>query len=225
MSDLPAGPVIVNVVKLPEDPAAPCPNSRARPAGLRSRAGARRRSRVYPPQPSLPDRPASSTSGGNPPASSRPCRSRHISASSLLLHFLPAFKVGYGTNPLTPARIHTTANGGRREGERSSPDLGDSPDLPADPPRPGRSAPASRMTCSRCPTRWHATAGSATTLTRLPLTPQRARRRARRRPARLSSVTPPRCAQQPVLYRRAHRSQRGHADTERISRDDPDQRS
>src|SRR5580693_10719306 len=43
--------------------------------------------------------------------------------------------------PLTPGRIPTTANGGRREGERPSPDLGDSPDLPADPPRSGWSAP------------------------------------------------------------------------------------
>ena len=38
MSDLPAGPVIVNVVKLPKDPAAPCPNSRARPAAPRPEA-------------------------------------------------------------------------------------------------------------------------------------------------------------------------------------------
>ena len=32
---------------------------------------------------------------------------------------------------MTPARILITANGGRREGERSSPDSGDPPDLPA----------------------------------------------------------------------------------------------
>src|SRR6202044_2400799 len=44
-----------------------------------------------------------------------------------------------------------TANGGRLEGDRSSPDLGDSPELPADPPRSGWSAPALRLTCS--PTR------------------------------------------------------------------------
>src|ERR1700722_15454442 len=40
--------------------------------------------------------------------------------------FPPAFKQGYGS-PLAPARILTTTNGGRREGEGSSPDLGDSP--------------------------------------------------------------------------------------------------
>src|SRR5579872_6902365 len=33
------------------------------------------------------------------------------------------------SSPLSSARILTTANGGRRKGERSSPDLGDSPDL------------------------------------------------------------------------------------------------
>jgi hypothetical protein len=38
---------------------------------------------------------------------------------------------------MTPARILITANGGRQEGERSSPDSGDPPDLPADPPRAG----------------------------------------------------------------------------------------
>src|SRR5580700_8630434 len=48
----------------------------------------------------------------------------------------PAFNRATGS-PLAPARILTTTNGGRRAGERSSPDLGDSPDLSADPTRSG----------------------------------------------------------------------------------------
>ena len=137
----------------------------------------------------------------------------------------PGRQSGLQDQPLTPARILTTANGGRREGERSSPDLGDSPDLPADPPRPGRSAPASRMTCSRRPTRRHATAGSATTLTWLPL--------ARNGHAAARGAGPHDLTQS--LRHGAHNNQSGiavpivlsavQADAERISRDGPDQRS
>jgi hypothetical protein len=75
--------------------------------------------------------------------------------------------------------------------------------------------PALRMTCSRCSTRWHARANTATTPAWPPLTPQRARRRGRWRSARLNSVTPPWRAQQPVFCHRAHGSQRGYADAER----------
>jgi hypothetical protein len=63
--------------------------------------------------------------------------------------------------------------------------------------------------------RWHARASTATTSAWPPLTPQRARRRARRRSGRLNSVTPPWRAQQPVFCHRAHGSQRGYADAER----------
>src|ERR1700722_20491161 len=43
--------------------------------------------------------------------------------------------------PLIPHRKRHIVNGGRREGEGASPDPGDSPDLPADPPSSGGSAP------------------------------------------------------------------------------------
>src|ERR1700685_3307239 len=48
-----------------------------------------------------------------------------------------AVQIGLRGRPLAPARILTTTNGGRREGERSSLDPGDSPGLTADPARSG----------------------------------------------------------------------------------------